>query len=296
MSINKGSIKKYLQDKKYTKIVFSPKGHEELWNDLPSNYPDFKVQPGEELPHDNFVNITHLKKVFEPQTGGHYWGHGGCFLKEIKEGDNDFLTELFKWTQQEKVKRIEADEQWNIVIHKKTQQDYQIDEAVKKWRENKVVNSYARTCPYCNKQLGVSGKLKDTESDKKIRLQHWENCSSCPKEIRTLAKKKLGELPVPQVDEITEYNRLADLIRKSKYLEELEENWKTVKNSPLYDEKKITAKKYGNYTNNKKFFDNYYDTYKDSLKSKNNNPNDNSRERETNFSITEQNCWIRSNY
>jgi len=281
MSINKESIKQYLQDNGYTKIIFSPKGHEELWRDLPSNYPDFKVRPGEELPHDNFVNITHLTKVFDRQTMGSYWGHGGCLLKEIKEADNDFLTELFKWAQQEKVKRIEAEEQWEIVIHKKTQQDYQRDEAVKNWRVNRMAN-YARTCPYCNKQLGVVGNIGSSDSDKKIQLQHWESCSSCPEEIRTLVKKKLGELPLPQVNEITEYNRLTDLIKNSKDLEELEENWKVVKNSPLYDAKKTTFAKYGDYINNKKHFDGLYDTYKNSrgLKSRNNNSNNDNRERE----------------
>ncbi|CAG8597910.1 9170_t:CDS:10 [Ambispora gerdemannii] len=152
---------------------------------IPAYPPDFK--PGEELPHDNFVTITCYTESSIPNLSG----RTVIFLEEIKE---------------------EVDEQREIVIHKKTQEDYQRD------------------------QLGVIGTIGSAHSDKKIRLEHWENCSSSPEEVRTLAKQKLGELPAPR----KEIEKLLKALLFTMQAKELEKNMKhDIKSIKLNDSKLI---------------------------------------------------------
>jgi hypothetical protein len=45
-----------MEQHKYTSITISPKENE--WNDARCSYP-FRLNPGEKLPHDNFIRVTY---------------------------------------------------------------------------------------------------------------------------------------------------------------------------------------------------------------------------------------------
>ncbi|CAG8440272.1 11529_t:CDS:2 [Ambispora leptoticha] len=181
-----------LVSEKFSMIKKTTEKHDESYSPL---------HQGEELPHDNFVNITN---------------YGFCgidrewlsLIKEIKRNeDNDFLTELFKWAQQEKVKRIGADgdiktigynrigfEIRNINIQKKTQEDYRREDEVNTYKIAKSTQRPYR-CSYCRKDIDLTKAIVSGDNfeirqlrTEKCCFQHLENCSFTSEKVKGVAK------------------------------------------------------------------------------------------------------------
>jgi hypothetical protein len=97
MSISEQEIKSFLQEKNYITIIFSPQGKEIWYDDNNNSAPPYNcpVQPFQELPHDNFVKLTY----YITSSGAFVSGTEKSCIEEIKEGNTDFLTKLFKWAK-----------------------------------------------------------------------------------------------------------------------------------------------------------------------------------------------------
>jgi hypothetical protein len=215
------------------------------------------------IPNQSSVNLTIIFKddlggVGSSRRLGHTdWKWRGNLEEGITSGKHTFeVSFLNHYEDKEKWREVVCHEFVHVYFHYKSDKDHEHDETFysKMDQFENWLDRYYGLSPRKNK-----GGDWEQHTDPSKRKQRENQYPNQPKNNDDNYSPPPRYRDTPEGKESTEWFHLIDLIQNAKTLTELENNWQTVKNSPLYDSNKKTFEKH---ENNKERLDYYHATYK----------------------------------